>query len=101
VEFLFVPDESKVAIDRLVDRRAPPVPAAGGEGRGVLATMRRGSFIYEIVQPVAYEGGYLAEIRRGSRDGWRPGVAGPYYVVEAASPDGALREARAFVNRQE
>lgn len=101
VEFLFVPDESKVAIDRLVDRSAAPTPAAGIDGRGVLSTVRRGSFIYEIVQPTAYEGGFLAEIRRGPREGWRPGIAGPYYVVEAASPDGALRAARAFVNRQE
>jgi len=101
VEFLFVPEESKAAIDRLVDRQAAPTLAADGEGQGVLTTVRRGTFIYEIVQPVVYEGGYLAEIRRGAREGWRPGVAGPYYVVEGASSEGALRAARAFVNRQE
>jgi CheY-like chemotaxis protein len=102
VEFLFVPDESRQAIGQLVNRVAPASAAAGpADGRGVLTTVRRGTWIYEIVQPVPYEGGYLAEIRRGPRDGWRPGVAGPYYVVEAASVDAAVRAARAFVNRQE
>ena len=67
----------------------------------MLATVRRGTWVYEIVQPVAYEGGFLAEIRRGPREGWRPGVSGPYYVVEAASAEAAVRAARAFVNRQE
>ncbi|HVQ28774.1 MAG TPA: PilZ domain-containing protein [Vicinamibacteria bacterium] len=101
VEFLFVPEESKDAIGQLVDRAAPPARAATSEGRGVMATVRRGSWIYEIVQPAPYEGGFLAEIRRGPREGWRPGVAGPYYVVEAASADAAVRAARSFVNRQE
>lgn len=101
VEFLFVPDESKEAIAELVDRAAAPAHAAIVEGRGLLTTVRRGTWIYEIVEPVPYEGGFLAEIRRGSREGWRPGVAGPYYVVEAASADAAVRAARAFVNRQE
>jgi CheY-like chemotaxis protein len=101
VEFLFVPEESKDAIGQLVDRAAPPARAATSEGRSVLATVRRGSWIYEIVQPAPYEGGFLAEIRRGPREGWRPGVAGPYYVVEAASADAAVRAARSFVNRQE
>ena len=50
---------------------------------------------------VGIEGGFLAEIRRGPREGWRPGASGPYYVVEAASPEAAVRAARAFVNRQE
>jgi CheY-like chemotaxis protein len=101
VEFLFVPDESKDAIGQLVGRAAEPARATVGEDRRVLATVRRGAWIYEIVQPVPYEAGFLAEIRRGPREGWRPGVAGPYYVVEAASADAAVRAARAFVNRQE
>ena len=101
VEFLFVPDESKDAIAELVDRAAAPAHAALAEGQGVLTTVRRGTWVYEIVEPVPYEGGFLAEIRRGFREGWRPGVAGPYYVVEAASADAAVRAARAFVNRQE
>jgi hypothetical protein len=102
VEFLFVPEDCREAIGRLVDRTA--APARGGDGvddKGVLTTVRRGSWIYEIVQPVAYEGGFLAEIRRGPRDGWRPGSAGPYYVVEGGSSESAVRAARAFVNRQE
>ncbi len=102
VEFLFVPDDSRMAIGRLVDRETAPARAEpSGEGRGVLSTVRRGSWIYEIVQPVPYEGGFLAEIRRGLREGWRPGAAGPYYVVEAASAEAAVRAARNFVNRQE
>jgi CheY-like chemotaxis protein len=99
VEFTSVPDETREAIVRLVDRSVPR--AEESEGRGVLTTMRRGTWIYEIVQPVAYEGGFLAEIRRGPRDGWRPGIAGPYYVVEGGSSDAAVRAARAFVDRQE
>jgi hypothetical protein len=101
VEFTFVPDDSRAAIGRLVDRSAPARSPDDVDGRGVLTTMRRGTWIYEIVQPVAYEGGFLAEIRRGPRDGWRPGIAGPYYVVEGGSSDAAVRAARAFVNRQE
>jgi hypothetical protein len=100
VEFLFLPDEAKEAIGRLVEA-TPASPAGAAEGRGVLTTVRRETWIYEIVQPVPYEGGFLAEIRRGPREGWRPGIASPYYVVEAASVDEAVRAARAFVNRQE
>jgi CheY-like chemotaxis protein len=102
VEFLYVPDDSRMAIGRLVDRETAPARTGGnGDTRGVLSTVRRGPWVYEIVQPVSYEGGFLAEIRRGPREGWRPGVASPYYVVEAASADAAVRAARAFVNRQE
>ena len=60
--------------------------------------MRSGTWIYEIVEPVPYEAGYLVEIRRGPREGWRPGVAGPFYVVEGRSPEVALRAAREFVH---
>jgi CheY-like chemotaxis protein len=102
VEFLYVPDESRQAIGELVDRKASPADWSGpGDGTVILSTLRRGSWIYEIVEPVRYEAGYLAEIRRGPRDGWRPGASGPFYVVEGASADAAVREARAFVNRQE
>jgi hypothetical protein len=62
--------------------------------------VRSRSWIYEIVEPVAYEAGWLVEIRRGPRDGWRPGVAGPFYVVEGSSPEMALRAAREFVHAQ-
>jgi CheY-like chemotaxis protein len=102
VEFLFVPDESRQAIGRLADQGAVgPATTRSDEGASVVSTVRRGSWIYEIVAPVAYEGGFLAEIRRGPREGWRPGAAGPFYVVEAASLESAVRAARAFVNRQE
>ena len=101
VEFLFVPDESRMAIGQLVDRetrRCGPPPAA--KGAACSTTVRRGTWIYEIVQPVPYEGASSPR-SAAAREGWRPGVAGPYYVVEAASADAAVRAARAFVNRQE
>ena len=40
-----------------------------------------------------------AEIRRAPREAWRPGEAGPFYVVEGPSPEKALREAREFLVR--
>jgi CheY-like chemotaxis protein len=102
VEFLYVPDESRLAIGELVHRKShPPGWGGGPDGSVILSTLRRGGFVYEIVEPVPYEAGYLAEIRRGPREGWRPGVSGPFYVVEGASAEAAVREARAFVNRQE
>jgi hypothetical protein len=56
--------------------------------------------VYEIREPVESEQGWEAEIRRAPRETWRPGIAGPFFVVAAASPAIALREARAFVGRQ-
>ncbi len=40
-----------------------------------------------------------AEIRRAPRQSWRPGSAGPFFVVAAPSREIALREAREFVTR--
>jgi CheY-like chemotaxis protein len=100
VEFLFVPDDSHAAIGQLVEHKTDPVSALV-QGQGIRSTVRRGAWIYEIVEPAAYDGGFLAEIRRGAKEGWRPGASGPYYVVEAPSAESAVREARAFVNRQE
>jgi CheY-like chemotaxis protein len=94
VEFLFVPPESLRALAVLVSRTA-------GEGAAerIHATVRRGSWIYELREPVRYEAGYLVEIRRGRRDGWRPGLSGPFYVVEGPSPPSALQAARDFLRR--
>jgi hypothetical protein len=56
--------------------------------------------VYEIREPVEGEQGWEAEIRRAPRETWRPGIAGPFFVVAAASAAIALREAREFVGRQ-
>ncbi len=102
VEFLFVPPESQLAIELTVANAAVSLAHLSREGAaaGIHATVRSGAWIYEIVEPVAYEAGWLVEIRRGPRDGWRPGVAGPFYVVEGPSPEVALRAAREFVHSQ-
>ena len=102
VEFLFVPPESQLAIELLVAGPAMGLTSLTreGAGAGIHATVRSGSWIYEIVEPVGYEAGWLVEIRRGPREGWRPGVAGPFYVVEGPSPEAALRAAREFVHAQ-
>ncbi len=103
VEFLFVPPESQLAIELMVASSVVSLTQLTRDGAvaGIHATVRSAGWIYEIVEPVAYEAGWLVEIRRGPRDGWRPGVAGPFYVVEASSPEGALRAAREFVQAQE
>jgi CheY-like chemotaxis protein len=102
VEFLFVPPESQLAIELTVASAVVSLTHLTREGApaGIHATVRSGTWIYEIVEPVAYEAGYLVEIRRGPREGWRPGVAGPFYVVEGRSPEVALRAAREFVHAQ-
>jgi hypothetical protein len=56
--------------------------------------VRREEWVYEILEPVPRDTGWQAEIRRATRAGWRPGIAGPFFVVEAGSPEGALRAAR-------
>ncbi|HWW93150.1 MAG TPA: PilZ domain-containing protein [Vicinamibacteria bacterium] len=101
LEFLFVPPDSLAAIDALVSRVAslsahtPEGPAAR-----IRTTLRHPAWIYEILEPVRYAAGYLVEIRRGPREGWRPGLSGPFYVVEGRSPEVALLAARDFVSRQ-
>jgi len=66
---------------------------------GIHSTLAREDWIYEIRQPLPAEQGWEAEIRRAPRQSWRPGSAGPFYVVAAGSPEVALREARDFVTR--
>ena len=100
VEFLFVPPDSQTALVTLVGFRTPRLTIAAIEPRvRIRATVRLGAWIYEIVEPVAYEAGYLVEIRRGPREGWRPGLSGPFYVVEGPSEEAALRAAREFVHK--
>lgn len=102
VEFLFVPPESQEAIGLVLAQALPggPLLALADMTHGIHSTVRREDWVYEILIPIARESGWLAEIRRGSRETWRPGLSGPYYVVEGSSPENALRHAREFVTRQ-
>ena len=64
---------------------------------GIHSTLRRDAWIFEILQPVPHGEGFHVEIHRSPRELWRPGQAGPFYVVEAATPQEAIVQARAFV----
>ncbi len=93
IEFLFVPPESQAALTDFLARAR----AREGEPPGIHSTVKRETWIYEILAPSPSRQGWQAEIRRAPRDQWRPGETGPFYVVEADSPDGALRAAREFI----
>jgi len=100
IEFLFLPEDAQRAIDRMVKREKPPEPARSLWAPGAIhSTLRRGAWIYEITEPARTESGFLVEVRRGLREGWRPGQASPYYVAQGASALQALAEAREFVRR--
>jgi hypothetical protein len=100
VEFLFLPEQARAAIDRLVERDALAEPARRLWRPGaVYSTLRRDDWIYEISEPARVEEGFLVEIRRGTRREWRPGHAAPFHVVRAAEAGAALAEARDFVRR--
>lgn len=97
VEFLVVPPDSRRAIEDLVARDAP-APAAPSEAP-IHSTLRTPEWIYEVLEPARQAEGWLVEIRRAARDGWRPGSGGPFYVVEGPSAERALAEARDFLRR--
>ena len=102
VEFLFVPADSHATIALVVSGALRPAPLDLGlpdQKHGIHSTVRREDWVYEIREPVQGEQGWEAEIRRAPRENWRPGGAGPFFVVAAASPEVALREAREFVGR--
>jgi CheY-like chemotaxis protein len=100
LEFLFLTPDSLAAIDGLVSRLASLTTLTPeGAAARIQATIRHGPWIYEVLEPVRYAAGFLVEIRRGPREGWRPGMSGPFYVVEGRSPELALVAAREFVNR--
>jgi CheY-like chemotaxis protein len=94
VEFLFVPPESQAAIDRLVRAAGSP---ARDPSHGIHCTLRRDEWIYEILEPVRFGGGWQTEVRRGPRRLWRPGAATAYHIVDGASREGVIERARAFV----
>jgi len=103
VEFLFVPEESHTTLALVVSGALRPAPGDIGSpdpDHGIHSTVSSQDWVYEIREPVEGEQGWEAEIRRAPRESWRPGRAGPYFVVAAASPAIALREAREFVGRQ-
>lgn len=98
IEFLVVSPETQDALVRLIDERAEPVLRK--TTFGIYSTLAREEWVYEILEPLPYEGTWEAEIRRAPRRSWRPGSAGPFYVVEGRSREGALHAARDFVLRQ-
>jgi CheY-like chemotaxis protein len=102
VEFLFMPPESRAALVLVVSGLGPSlVPAREPDAsHGIHSTLRRDDWVYEIRRPVRHQASWQAEIRRAPRGDWRPGVAGPFFVVEGTSPESAVREARAFVSKQ-
>jgi CheY-like chemotaxis protein len=100
VEFLFLPEAAQRAIDHMVRTEAAPEPARGLWAPGAIhSTLRRGAWIYEITEPARTDSGFLVEVRRGLREGWRPGQASPYYVAQGATALLALDGAREFVRR--
>jgi CheY-like chemotaxis protein len=104
VEFVFLPPDSLEGLVSLVARHlpVPPSPApprAEDLASRIVATVRHAAWIWELVEPVAHMAGYLVEIRRGRREGWRPGATAPYFVVEGVSAESAMKAAREFVAR--
>jgi hypothetical protein len=101
IEFLFLPEAGQRAIDRMVRREAPSEPVKNLWAPGAIhSTLRRDAWIYEISEPARTESGFLVEVRRAAREGWRPGRARPFYVVQGESAREALEAARAFVHRR-
>ena len=100
IEFLFLPEAAQRVIDRMVRRDAPREPPRSLWAPGAIqSTVRRDEWIYELTEPCRTDSGWLVEIRRCPRAGWRPGHGTPFYVVEGESPEEALELAREFLQR--
>ncbi|HET8644453.1 MAG TPA: PilZ domain-containing protein, partial [Vicinamibacteria bacterium] len=99
VEFIFVPPDTQEALSVLVSEKVDGALTPGELTHGIHSTLRREDWIYEILEPVRYDSVWHAEIRRAPREQWRPGVGGPFYVVEGNSREGVLQEARDFLAR--
>jgi hypothetical protein len=81
----------------MVERENPPeAPRPLWAPDAVHSTVRRDDWIYELTDPLRFEGGFLVEIRRALRGDWRPGSS-PFYVVQGATASAALEAARSFV----
>jgi CheY-like chemotaxis protein len=98
VEFLLLPPDDREDIERLVRSSQPQPREAPARIR---STIQREAWVYEILDPVYRSHGWQVEIRRGPRERWRPGNAGPFYVVLGGSPEAAYQEAKAFVERMD
>ncbi len=100
IEFLYLPEAAQRVIDRVVRQQAPAEqPRSLWAPGAIQLTVRRDEWLYEITEPARTDSGFLVEIRRAAREGWRPGRASPFYVVEDQSPEAALTAARDFVKR--
>ncbi|HEX9188691.1 MAG TPA: PilZ domain-containing protein [Vicinamibacteria bacterium] len=98
IEFVFLPEAGQRAIERMIRRESLPEGARSLWAPGAIhSTLRRDEWISEITEPARTETGFLVEIRRGTRDGWRPGRTSPFYVVQGHSAQEALDAARGFV----
>jgi CheY-like chemotaxis protein len=98
IEFLFLPEPAQRVIDRMVRRDAPREPPRSLWAPGAIqSTVRRDEWIYELTEPCRTDSGWLVEIRRCPREGWRPGRGTPFYVVEGEAPEEALALAREFL----
>jgi CheY-like chemotaxis protein len=97
VEFLYIPQESLRTLMSLVTTAPLPSRKSRDGDFGIHSTVRRDVWIFEILQPAPHGEGYHVEIHRAPRESWRPGNAGPFYVVEGATAQEAIAQARAFV----
>jgi len=93
IEFLYLPDESFTTLFGMFDGRGP------SPRQGIHSTLRREAWVFEILQPVPRGSFWHVEILRAPKEQWRPGKAGPFYVVEGSSREEALSRARDFVVR--
>jgi hypothetical protein len=97
IEFLWTAGGSLSAIEKIV--RVSEQRLGGRREGAIHSTLTRGSWVYEILQPAPSPDGWQVEIRRAPREAWRPGAAGPFFVVAGASPTQALVRARDFLAR--
>ncbi len=100
IEFLFLPDAARRAVDGMVARDAVQDSTRRLWNPGAIhSTLRRDDWIYEISEPARTESGFLVEIRRGTRRDWRPGRGAPFHLVQAEEAGEAIAVACAFVRR--
>ncbi len=97
IEFLFLPEAGRTAIERMVGREAGVEPRSLWSPGAIHSTLRIGDWIYEITEPARTESGYLVEIRRARREDWRPGRSTPCHVLVSPNARAALAAASDFV----
>jgi CheY-like chemotaxis protein len=101
VEFLYVPPPSAQAISDVICglTESADTDEDDSQPSDIHATTKRGSWIYEVHRPRSVGQEWQVEIWRADRRLWRPGHAGPFFVVSADAPDGALKRAYDFISR--